>query len=218
MQLKGKKAVFLGDSITEGVGTSCKEAIYLNVFAKKFELGEVKNYGVSGTRFARQPGVTEYVGFDEHFQLRAERMDDDADIVVVFGGTNDFGHGFAPIGGMSDRTVDTFYGACHSLMRFLIEKYPKSTIVFMTPLHRWGENNPCGEEKPHEYGTLADYRRIIMQVAEYYSLPVLDLYAVSGMQPEIPVIKEMYMPDALHPSDAGAAKIADLLGNFLLSL
>ena len=31
MELTGKKALFLGDSITEGVGTSAPEHIYLNV-------------------------------------------------------------------------------------------------------------------------------------------------------------------------------------------
>ena len=47
----------------------------------------------------------------------------DADGVVVFGGTDDFGHGDAPIGTPSDRTYDTFYGACHVLFSKLIEKY-----------------------------------------------------------------------------------------------
>ncbi len=38
-------------------------------------------------------------------------MDNDADIIIVFGGTNDFGNGDAPFGEMSDRTPYTFYGA-----------------------------------------------------------------------------------------------------------
>ena len=43
-------------------------------------------------------------------------------------GTNDFGHGDAPLGSFSDRTPYTFYGACHLLMESLINKYPASTI------------------------------------------------------------------------------------------
>ena len=54
MELTGKKAVFLGDSITQGVGTSDEEYIYLNLLANKAGLCEVKNFGISGTRFAKQ--------------------------------------------------------------------------------------------------------------------------------------------------------------------
>ena len=59
---------------------------------------------------------------------------------------------------------------------------------------------------------------IIKEVAGYYSLPVLDLYAVSGIQPEVDIIRELYMPDGLHPSDAGAERIAKRLMGFLKSL
>ena len=48
----------------------------------------------------------------------------DADIVVVFGGTNDFGWGDAPLGTMEDRREDTFYGAYHLLLQKLIDRYP----------------------------------------------------------------------------------------------
>lgn len=56
------------------------------------------------------------------------------------------------------------------------------------------------------------------ETARYYSLPVLDLYAVSGIQPEVNIIREMYMPDGLHPNDAGAEIIAKRLMGFLKSL
>ena len=69
-------------------------------------------------------------------------MQDNVDIVFVFGGTNDYGHGDAPFGKFEDRTMDTYCGALHYLMRGLIQKYPAAQIVFMTPLHREGENTP----------------------------------------------------------------------------
>lgn len=47
MELQGKKAIFLGDSITEGVGASCPKNRYVSVFAKMSGI-EVKNYGISG--------------------------------------------------------------------------------------------------------------------------------------------------------------------------
>lgn len=215
MDIAGKTVAFLGDSITEGVGASCIENRYTDVFAR-LTGGVALNYGISGTRIARQKVVTED-RFDRDFNMRVAEMDASADVVVVFGGTNDFGHGDAPLGKFTDSTVYTFYGALHCLYRQLLEKYPEKDVVVMTPLHRLSENATVnGRGIPCE--PLKKYVEAIREVAEYYSLPVLDLWKMSGMQPAIDVIREKYMPDGLHPSDLGAAKIADKLRDFLLSL
>ena len=143
-------------------------------------------------------------------------MAKDADAVVVFGGTNDFGHGDAPLGTMSDRTPDTFYGALHTLYTSLLEIYTGKPIVVVTPLHRVNEDNPRGDgNKSSDVGTLKVYVDIIREVAEYYSLPVLDLYKNSGMQPKVSVIRETYIPDGLHPNDKGNEIIADRISEFL---
>ena len=115
----------------------------------------------------------------------------------------------------SDRTPETFYGACHYLFTELIKKYLGKQIVIMTPLHRTGELLPS-REKPVEDGlVLKDYVNAVREVAEYYALPVLDLFATSALQPDIPEIKEYYMPDGLHPNDNGHAVIANKLKKFL---
>ena len=213
MEIKGKKVNFLGDSITEGYGVSAPEFKYVNVFAKKFEPAVVRNYGISGTRFAHQfvhvPGKPEKHDFD--FCMRVKDMDPDADIVIVYGGTNDFGSGDAPLGTPDDRTSETFWGACNFLMTSLIEKYPTAAIVFMTPLHRSVEDK---ENRP----SLCEFVSIIKKAAEIYSIPVLDLYANAGICPQIEAQKIAYTKDGLHPNDAGAEKLADMLGKFLLSL
>ena len=106
-------------------------------------------------------------------------------------------------------------------MQGLIEKYPEARIVFMTPLHRCEEDSTCGsglQYKPMGSLPLVDYVNAIKEVAAYYSLPVLDLWSVSGIQPRVPVIKEKYCPDGLHPNDAGHEKMAEVIGNFLLSI
>lgn len=216
MELTFKKINFLGDSITQGVGTSGTGYIYCDLVGR--ELGaEVRNYGISGTRFARQYSAT--VGnpsFDQNFCDRALTMDGDADAVVVFGGTNDFGHGDAPIGEPADRTYDTFYGACHQLFSSLIAKFPEAVIVVMTPLHRANEDNPRGDGgKSEDVGTLADYVNIIREVAEEYALPVLDLFAFGGIQPKYEEQRTRFCPDGLHPNDEGHKIIARKLTAFL---
>lgn len=217
MELKGKRINFLGDSITEGVGTSCDTRRFTDILKRRFMLAEARNYGIGGTRYARQTQPSDDPRNDLDFCSRVCEMEVDADIIIVFGGTNDFGHGDAPLGSFSDRTSDTFYGACHVLYTRLIERYPAALIVILTPLHRENEDELHGDgSKAFPMAPLSTYVGIIRQVAEFYSLPVLDLFAQSGMQPRVSVIKQCYCPDGLHPNDAGHEILAAKIGAFLL--
>ena len=212
MNLQGLKINFLGDSITEGHGCSSDAAKFTSLIAEKY--GAVTRcYGISGTRLARQTKPSENPRHDLDFPSRVAEMDPDADLIVVFGGTNDFGHGDAPFGDFSDRTADTFCGALHELYVSLLEKYTEAVIMVMTPLHRATESIPNMHGK-----VLKDYVDMIRRAAEYYSLPVLDLYAISGIQPAVPVMKDKYMPDGLHPNDAGHVILTNKIAKFIESL
>ena len=140
MKLCGKKIGFLGDSITYGVGTSNAENQYKGfrfpdlVAARSGAIAY--NYGISGTRIAKQTVPMEFEPSEGHFSTRVDKMEDGLDAVVVFGGTNDYGHGDASLGTMDSRDEATFYGALHLLIVKLINKYPKAAIIFLTPLHR----------------------------------------------------------------------------------
>lgn len=220
MVLQGKKINFLGDSITEGHGTTAPDKTFHQIIKERYSLKQARNYGIGGTRFARQSTPSENERHDLDFNKRVFEMDDDADVVVVFGGTNDFGHGDANIGSFSDRDVYTFYGACHTLCNSLINKYPNSRIVFMTPLHREFEDNVCGTHgiKKDMDAPLIKYVQIIKEVAQYYSLPVIDLYSISGLQPNVKIIREKYVPDGLHPNDEGHKVLAEVVAAALMSL
>ena len=93
--------------------------------------------------------------------------------------------------------------------------------MFITPLHRAYETNEVlmrrdsnGNLKPD----LIDYVKAIREVAEYYSIPVLDLYANSGIQPNVIKIRETYTIDGLHPNDFGYEVLASKLVKFIESL
>ena len=149
------------------------------------------------------------------FCSRAGQMDPDAD-VVVFGGTNDFGHGDAPMGTMEDRTVDSFYGALRTLYLSLLNRFPRSSIVILTPLRRTTEDMPVSQSgRFFRHYPLKNYVRAIREVAEYYALPVLDLFAVSGLQPRVEVINEAYFLDGLHPKADGHKILAHQVMAFL---
>lgn len=212
MQLKGLKINFLGDSITEGASASRPENIYFNVLKQNEGVAVCRNYGVGGTRIARQTTPSENPAYDEDFLARCARMDEDADLIVVFGGTNDFDHGDAQFGTFHDKDVYTFYGALRTLIETLLVRYPQSRLVFLTPLHREHETGVNG--KPH----LAQYVQAIREVCAYYAVPVCDLFATSGIQPAFPPLRERYTSDGLHPNDVGHALIAQRLAGFLKSL
>ena len=83
----------------------------------------------------------------------------------------------------------------------------------MTPLHCSNEDKPSSQNEP-----LKTYVEIIREVAEYYSLPVLDMYENSGIQPNFPANSLAYTVDGLHPNDAGYELISELVLKFLKSL
>ena len=212
MNLNGLKINFLGDSITEGHGCSSAEKQFTSLVAA--QTGAVTRcYGIGGTRIARQRKPSDNPRHDLDFPSRVAEMDPDAELIVVFGGTNDFGHGDAPFGDFSDRTADTFCGAIHELYVSLLEKYPTATIMVITPLHRSTEDIPNMHGK-----VLKDYVDVIRRGAEYYSLPVLDLYATYGVQPAVPVMKDTFMPDGLHPNDAGHVILTNKIAQFIKNL
>ena len=222
MKLKGKKINFIGDSITEGARVASPDNFYPNILKKSAGLAEARNYGVGGSRIARLPKEKlEGIPSDEDFNARAERMDPDFDAVVVFGGTNDFGHGNIPLGQMGDTDVYTFYGALRTLCLYLIKNYPDKQIVFMTPLHRLNEEldyNKRKEDGNPNARPLVDFVNAIREVCELFSIPVLDMFKDSGMPARVWAWCEKYMPDGLHPNDEGQKIIAHKLQKFLENL
>lgn len=218
MELKDKKIAFLGDSITEGHGVANPDNFFWKIIERRTG-AHCCGYGIGGTRIALQRSPSENPKHDQNFESRVDQMIPDADIIVVFGGTNDFGHGDAPLGTCADQDAYSFYGAFRLLIEKLINRYPNAQLIVMTPLHRDGENqlgvNEIGIRREFP---LERYVDAITAICGYYSIPVLDLYRNSGLQPAVPVLKKQYMPDGLHPNDLGHMRIADRLQGFLQSL
>ena len=218
MELKGKKIAFLGDSITEGVGVSCVENTYWSLLARKTG-AQCFGYGIGGTRIAPQLHPSPEPRWDLYFGSRVEEMADGMDVVVVFGGTNDFGHGDANMGSMSDRGEKTFYGSFHELILKLIRKYPGADIVLMTPLHRVGDEDcSFNEFGVRRQSNLEGYADAIRRIAAYYGIPMLDLFRTSGIQPNVPELMETFAPDGLHPNDTGHERMCQRLIGFLSGL
>ena len=63
-----------------------------------------------------------------------------------------------------------------------------------------------------------DYADAIKETACYYSIPVLDLYSSSGMNPAIKEQEKLYFYDGLHPNDAGYEKLSYKVEAFLKNM
>lgn len=214
--LKNRKVLFLGDSITEGVGASSGGHNFVSVFTK-ISGAQAFNYGIGGTRIARQKNPS-CPDENRYFYTRLPAMEKEADYVVVFGGTNDFGHGNAELGTYKDCTDDTFSGALRHLIESLYEKYPTARIVIITPLHRASENSEINDRGFPTMAKFTDYINVIRNLASEYSVPVLDLYNNSNIHTKTEKVKELFMPDGLHPSNAGHKRIAEMIYSFLQTI
>ncbi len=220
MELKGKILNFLGDSITEGSGVAdITNNRYDNVIASKCEVAQVNNYGIGGTRIAYQKKPSAEARFDLYFCGRAQRMDKNADVVIVFGGTNDFGHGDADFGTLKDKTPETFCGAVDFLMNTLKVHHPQAQIVFMTPARRFNDEVvPVRAEKTPDSKVLLEYVDAIIAKGNEYGIPVLDLYRTLPINPNDEEQRAKYTTDGLHLNDNGHAVLAQHLIKFIETL
>lgn len=196
MKLDNLKINILGDSISKGRCASVDDLGYVGLLQRKYPNAVIRNYSVPGSCISNKClwGL-------RSFCERADEMDPDADLVVVFGGSNDYGC-CCPLGQWGDKTDDTFYGACWMLYDKLLRVYHGKTIVVITPLHRIEEDGTICEGR-QMVAPLKAYVEIEKEVAEYFGFPVIDLFATSGFQPNLDYIREAYTTDGLHPNDAG---------------
>jgi lysophospholipase L1-like esterase len=222
MKLEGKKVAFLGDSITEGAGVSDVSCRYDNVLKREKNLLETYNYGIGGTRFAYQTMPSDKPAHDLYFCGRAYKMNPDADIIVVYGGVNDYLHGDATFGKIGDEKPDTFCGATFFLMKLLKELYSGAEIVFVTPARFvYGQSDTVPSVNPvkkPDAKPLLEYVKVIEETAKQFNIPTLNLYENLGINPNMQGDREKYTVDGLHFNNDGHKVLASLIGNFLESL
>lgn len=225
MNIQGFKVNFLGDSITEGAGvTDCANCRYDNRLAAMLRLSAVNNYSISGTRLAHQIHPSEKPRYDLCFCGRAYDMDTTADMVIVYGGVNDYIHGDAPFGEIGDTTPATFCGGVYFLMHYLRETYGDKPIIFMTParcfLRKEVDDRVVSTHAKKLPGgkPLVAYVDVILETAKKFDIPVLDLYRNLGLDPHDPECFDTYTTDGLHFNDAGHAILAQRLKEFIETL
>lgn len=211
----------LGDSITEGVGARTPDKAY-PVILSRLTGANVNNYGLSCSRIT---DIAYGLSNPPSFVDRMYAMDKTADLVIVFGGTNDFWYGDCPIGKRTDTSADTFYGALNTMIPYLKNAHPGADIVFVTPHQQSKDADETHTYKRSTYnnfgtGTLSQYRVAMLDRCEYYGIPVLDLYADYDLN-TVDNRKALerygnYLCDGCHLNDAGYNLLARKIYQFVM--
>ena len=214
----GDTVACIGDSITFGMlpggqPTQKVDNPWVSQLKNYSGFTNIRNYGISGST------VSNVSGKNPMFS-RYTTMDNNADIVIVMGGTNDIA-GNVPLGDFdpTGATVDTnnFYGALNVLYKGLKEKYPNKPIVVMTPLNAVNSNLPGGVSTGLNL-TMEDYRVAIRNVAKLYGFYIIELQDLVGFNALVDEDKPKYITDGVHPNQAGHDIMAKVISKFINQL
>lgn len=201
------KCGILGDSVTEGTGASDSSKCYANLLAASFS--DLENYGAGGSCISnhwQQPMVNRY-----------NSMDNDLDVVILFGGINDF-YAAAAIGNSDSTTTTDFNGALNTIFSGWSTKYAGKQIICVTPYQT--DNGTLASYTANSAGkTMKDYVDAMKERCAYYSIPLLDLFSNSGIAAAINSAQKtaFLSSDGIHPNDVGHQRIYERLFSFLLS-
>lgn len=200
----GRTINWIGDSIVAGDDFDEMVAAYFGM--------TLNDYGINGSTIASDANDTR-----NSIALRFGSMADDADVIVVSAGTNDFQYDWTDIGDIDDTTPYTFYGALNVLCEGLVTKYPDKLVFFTTPIKR--NQSPYGPYDENTKGlTLQQYGGIIKEVCARYSIPVLDMWAESYLNPSIPAQAVYFDSAGTHPNNAGRKIMARRIRGFMKQL
>lgn len=227
-QWNGKRVAILGDSISdpalaERSGWKCWWAYLEDIM------------GIKAMSYARNGWQMN--GMVKQAQSLYDQRAMDVDAILIFCGTNDF-NASVPLGEWYSEenvgtvkngvpvtlkhrvplmTEDTFCGRINILMDWLRTNYPTKQVILLTPIHRgyaqFGQSNVQPDEL---YANLNgcyidDFVAKIKEASNVWSVPVIDLNAVSGIIPNNPEHTQYINKsdtDRLHPGSAGHKRMA----------
>ncbi len=236
----GKRVGYIGDSITDPKNSGSVKK-WWNYLSDWLDITPF-TYAKSGRRWD---------DVDRQVDSLQAACGDNIDAFIIFLGTNDFNAGVPIGNWWvetEERTLaavhrpkamelrkkrvpnmdkSTFRGRINAALSSLKRRYPTKQIVLLTPIHRaYFESGDRNIQPTEEYQNVcgeyfSTYVECIREAGRIWSVPVVDLYSLSGLYP---VMDEgaIYFHDAkvdrLHPNDAGHMRMARTLMYQLLAL
>lgn len=213
---EGKNWNVLGDSITADADS------YWRTIAEQKVFATARNYGIGGTSIARRTAPEGVSNPDLYTQdwiaNRYKNMDNNADLITIAGGTNDFKQ--VPLGTFDVRDDSTVYGATRDLIEGVVDKYPIAKIGFILPFHRY---DSLATKNPYTFMTLRD---ALIECCNFYGIPYFDsvnmlpvrFYNAANANAWSRVSGSTGLPDGLHPNTECHQVIADIVGRWIESI
>lgn len=190
------RITFFGDSITYGVGGDINE--YNNpvsyVDYVRDELGCITtNKGVPGMPISFASGSYESMVFREE-----EAIAGDTDIIVLFGGVNDY---LAPSTVMGDDSYEenTFMGDTKKLFSHIRERFP-DTKVYVVLIYRGEYETKVSAGTDYK---INDFLQIERDLAAEYDFDVIDFYTYDLLNGNNEDVRNTYFYDSVHPNNEG---------------
>lgn len=194
----------LGDSITWYNDNSNNG--YQRVVMKAFTFSDYVNEGVSGWTMKQYAQALQ----------NGDKTLPASDIYTIAYGINDWGQSI-PVGTIEDfknnTGVNTFAGALRIIIDKIYDKNINAFIFIMTPRKAYNFSNflPANWYDSKNGIYLKEYTEVLIECANWYSLPVIDIFNKS--QANDKTLVNLSIDSALHPNQKGYDLMAALIIN-----
>ena len=202
---KGKKICAYGDSVTEQNKWQSFVSSYFNC--------SFYNRGVGGTTVTQINSSTNHMSGD----TRIETIPTDSDVVLVFGGHNDWSNASINMGDIKTDALSestSFKSAFGLMLKKIQTRCPNAKIITMTPVGGRTEEASSNQDKQFYIRDLCmtDFANAVKEVSAYYGIPCIDINANSGINT---LNHTTYIADLIHPNLEGGKLIANEVINGL---
>lgn len=193
-KLKGKKILVIGDSISTDYYGSYPKWVTALIKAHYLPLDTVNN-SIHATGFVADAGTA---GNDFFSRLKSVENKSSFDLVIVFGGINDYS-----LYKQEDSISTIFTNAVDAFFEYLVNNYVNARFGVIKPMLC---NRPGAADNAHKIRLYADY---IAGAAKKYAIPALNMTDESGFNPFITQLYERWsllpsgqeLHDGIHPNE-----------------
>lgn len=195
-----KKLLLMGDSISCFFDGSDGKKI----LEKKLKV-DVKVDGLGASKFSEING-DEMASFCERIP---EVLNHEFDLLLIFGGINDYLQQETDIGSVNDTSTETFYGA----LNYLAKKCEGKNVVFITPYEFCYDSYDYTLDLGH--GTYMQFRAAMIDVFERNKIKYIDFFNEESLSAVKYPENKLSENDGVHPSPIRCKKMGEIIAREL---